>query len=56
MLSMPDRVGNRPLPPVSVVDMREELKLGNRSMFSASFTERIQVVLDRKEQMVIVFK
>ena len=33
-LSMPDRINTRPLPPVKLVDMRQELYEGNRSMFS----------------------
>ncbi|MEO0756347.1 MAG: primosomal protein N' [Cyanobacteria bacterium J06648_16] len=33
-LSMPTRISARPLPPVKVVDMRQELYEGNRSMFS----------------------
>lgn len=35
-LSLPDRVMSRPLPPVEIVDLREELKQGNRSVFSRS--------------------
>ncbi|MBD0334897.1 MAG: primosomal protein N' [Cyanobacteria bacterium Co-bin13] len=33
-LSLPQRVHARPHPPVKVVDMREELQVGNRSIFS----------------------
>ncbi|WP_019503030.1 primosomal protein N' [Pseudanabaena sp. PCC 6802] len=33
-LTLPDRIGNKPMPPIAVVDMREELKSGNWSMFS----------------------
>ena len=32
-LSLPERIGSRPLPPVEIVDMREELNQGNRSIF-----------------------
>ncbi|RFP61363.1 MAG: primosomal protein N' [Limnothrix sp. CACIAM 69d] len=35
-VSLPDRVHGRPLPPVEVVDMRQELQDGNRSIFSRS--------------------
>ncbi|MCK9910959.1 hypothetical protein MXD81_17555, partial [Microbacteriaceae bacterium K1510] len=34
LLTMSERVANRPLPSVHVVDMREELREENRSMFS----------------------
>ncbi|MEO1591113.1 MAG: primosomal protein N' [Cyanobacteria bacterium J06632_22] len=33
-LPLPDRINTRPLPPVKLVDMRQELYAGNRSMFS----------------------
>ena len=41
LLELPDRVVpqvNAPLPDVKIVDMREELKAGNRSMFSRELT------------------
>ncbi|MCI5772832.1 MAG: primosomal protein N' [Clostridiales bacterium] len=41
LLEMPHRVLNRPLPHVDIVDMREELRLGNRSMFSRLLTEKL---------------
>ncbi|MEK7353330.1 MAG: primosomal protein N', partial [Chloroflexota bacterium] len=44
LLQLPERVTpsqNAPLPPVEVVDMREELKSGNRSMFSRSLSQAI---------------
>ena len=53
LLSMPDRVRNRPLPQVHVVDMREELRSENRSMFSRRLHEMIGERLDRQEQMVL---
>ncbi|MGG1661579.1 primosomal protein N' [Brevibacillus sp. NRS-1366] len=53
LLQMPDRVGNRPMPEVHVVDMREELQAENRSMFSRKLHEMIQDRLRKEEQMVI---
>ncbi|NEP17654.1 MAG: primosomal protein N' [Leptolyngbya sp. SIO4C1] len=38
-LSLPERVHARPLPPVEIVDMRQELQLGNRSIFSQSLQQ-----------------
>ncbi|MDB9314559.1 primosomal protein N' [Spirulina sp. CS-785/01] len=35
-LSLPERINGRPFPPIHVVDMRQELKRGNRSIFSES--------------------
>jgi primosomal protein N' (replication factor Y) len=53
-ISLPERVGNRPLPTVQIVDMREELKLGNRAMFSRALSEALKERLRRKEQTVLL--
>ncbi|TGV06639.1 primosomal protein N', partial [Mesorhizobium sp. M00.F.Ca.ET.186.01.1.1] len=53
LLQMPDRVGNRPMPQVHVVDMREELQAENRSMFSRKLHAMIADRLQKEEQMVI---
>lgn len=53
LLEMPERVGNRPMPSVHVVDMREELQAENRSMFSRKLHEMIADRLAKQEQMVI---
>ena len=47
------RYGGRTLPQVSVVDLREELKTGNRSIFSSLLTEKIRERLGRKEQIIL---
>ncbi len=41
------------LPPVSIVDMREELKSGNRGIFSRELSESIAEVLERGEQAIL---
>jgi primosomal protein N' (replication factor Y) len=41
------------LPPISVVDMREELKAGNRSIFSRELSEALREVLRRGEQAIL---
>ena len=51
--SLKERVERRPLPQVHVVDLREELKAGNRSMFSACLREQMQARLERGEQMML---
>jgi primosomal protein N' (replication factor Y) len=42
-----------PLPPVTVVDMREELRAGNRSMFSAVLKQVLRETLERGEQALL---
>ena len=50
---MPNRVGNRPMANVTVVDMREELKTGNRSVLSGVLREAIEKRLQKKEQTML---
>jgi len=53
-IALPERVGDRPLPSVQIVDMREELQLGNRAMFSRALKEAIETRLRREEQIVLL--
>ncbi|MBB5178950.1 primosomal protein N' (replication factor Y) [Planomicrobium koreense] len=53
LLVLEKRAKNQPLPTVHIVDMREELRNGNRSMFSVPLAEAIRERLDRKEQTVL---
>src|SRR5690606_7068872 len=47
------RVQGRPLPRVDVVDMREELREGNRSIFSRMLQEALEQCVSRGEQAVL---
>jgi primosomal protein N' (replication factor Y) len=42
-----------PLPPVSLVDMRQELKDGNRSIFSRELQDSLQQVLSSGQQAIL---
>ena len=53
LLEMPRRVGNRPLPEVHVVDMREELKAGNRSVFSGALVNGLSACLAQGRQAIL---
>lgn len=53
LLELSKRAKNQPLPTVTVVDMRDELKEGNRSMFSVQLAEAIRLRLEKKEQTVL---
>ncbi|HJV31821.1 MAG TPA: primosomal protein N' [Bacillales bacterium] len=53
LLSLPSRMNNQSLPPVEIIDMREELRNGNRSMFSGSLLEKLKDRLEKKEQTVL---
>jgi primosomal protein N' (replication factor Y) len=54
LLVMDERVGGRPMPEVRIVDLREELSAGNRSMFSRDLSGAIVQRLERKEQIVLL--
>ena len=54
LLSMPHRVGDRPLPEVRCVDMRKELKQGNRCILSRAMKQLIERTLERKQQVILM--
>ncbi|EMA6341231.1 primosomal protein N' [Bacillus cytotoxicus] len=53
LLTMEKRMNEQALPTVDIIDMREELRDGNRSMFSRALHEKIADRLKKKEQMVL---
>ncbi|MFX3629823.1 MAG: primosomal protein N' [Ectobacillus sp.] len=53
LLTMTKRMNERTLPTVDIIDMREELREGNRSMFSRLLHEKITDRLSRNEQTVL---
>lgn len=54
LLTMKKRMNQSQLPGVEIVDMRDELKAGNRSMFSIALLEKIKERLKRSEQIVLM--
>ncbi|SET81041.1 replication restart DNA helicase PriA [Oceanobacillus limi] len=48
------RTNNQPMPDVSIVDMREELHAGNRTMFSRELKEKMEQAIQRGEQIVLL--
>ncbi|TCS93072.1 primosomal protein N' [Hazenella coriacea] len=48
-----ERVQGRPFPKMQIVDMREEMQKGNRSMFSTILKEELIRTVDRGEQVVL---
>ncbi|TYR82670.1 primosomal protein N' [Priestia megaterium] len=53
LLTLQKRMNNSVLPTVDIVDMREELRSGNRSMFSTLLFEKVQDRLQKGEQIVL---
>jgi primosomal protein N' (replication factor Y) (superfamily II helicase) len=52
-LPLPTRVHSRPLPPVEIVDMRQELKDGNRSIFSRPLAQALRQMQANKQQGIL---
>lgn len=53
LVSLPTRVNGRPLPPVTVVDMREEHRDGYRSLFSRAMTEGLVSAINCGAQAIL---
>ncbi len=55
LIEMRERVANRPLPAVELVDMRQEFQqTGQEQLFSRALIEETQATLDRGEQAIIL--
>ena len=53
LLSLPARVFDRKMPDVHIVDMRNEFKKGNRTIFSGLLRSAIEERLVRREQIIL---
>ncbi|MFA6939358.1 MAG: primosomal protein N' [Clostridiaceae bacterium] len=53
LINMDNRAYGKSLPMVSIVDMREELRSGSRSIFSRKLKEEIEYNLKNKEQIIL---
>jgi len=55
LMNLPNRVENRPLPEVEIVDMRQEFQeTGKEQVISRKLIEQIKQRLDRKEQVMVL--
>lgn len=53
LVELKKRVDNKPMPIMEIVDMREELKNNNKSLFSRSLFDNINNTLKRGEQVIL---
>ena len=53
LVKLQSRYQDRPMPLVSVVDLREELKAGNRSVLSRKLKEAMKDRLEKREQIIL---
>ncbi len=54
LLPLPERIGQRPLPPVLLVDMRQELVDGHRRLISRPLMARLETLQAKGEQAVVL--
>lgn len=52
-LTLPHRIGNRPLPAVTIVDMRQEFNQGNRTLFSRCLQTAIETMKKNDKQGIL---
>ncbi|MDD3214692.1 MAG: primosomal protein N', partial [Eubacteriales bacterium] len=53
LVEMPTRVNHRPLPAVTIVDMRKELAAGNRSVFSLLLQQKLKTCFSQGRQAML---
>lgn len=54
LINLQNRINEKPLPPVTVVDMRKELEAGNRTIFSDALYSAIRDCLKKGEQAMLL--
>lgn len=53
LIELKERYNGAPLPEVTLVDMREELKAGNKTIFSDTLYREMEATLARKQQIIL---
>lgn len=53
LIELKERYNQVPLPKVELVDMREELKAGNRTIFSDRLYRKMSETLEKKQQIIL---
>ena len=54
LYTLDQRINKKPLPHVEIVDMVEEMKKNNYSLFSHSMRKKIQETIDKGEQVILL--
>ncbi|RLL45269.1 primosomal protein N' [Oceanobacillus piezotolerans] len=54
LATLSKRTNNMPMPNVEIVDMRQELHAGNRSMFSRTLKEKMEDCIKKEQQIVLL--
>src|SRR5699024_374919 len=54
LLTLSKRTNEQPMPDVDVIDMRDELHAGNRTMFSRVLIDKMKACIEKGEQVVLL--
>ena len=54
VLELPKRIENLPMPKVNLIDMRNQLEVGNKSIISLPLKAAITKALEKKEQIILL--
>jgi len=53
LVEMPVRVNSRPMPPIEIIDMCEQFRLGNVSMLSTQLLDKLHETIDNGKQAIL---
>ena len=53
LVEMPVRVNKQPMPPIEIVDMCQQFKLGNNTMLSASLIDKLTEQINNNKQSIL---
>lgn len=53
LVEMPIRVNQKPMPPIEVVDMCQQFKLGNKTMLSGTLLEKLDETIKHGDQAIL---
>lgn len=53
LITLPERINKKPLPPVEIVDMNRELRNGNKTIFSQALKEKLIKTVNDGNQAII---
>ena len=53
LVEMPVRVNKQPMPPIEIVDMCQQFKLGNNTMLSASLMDKLTEQIENDKQSIL---
>jgi primosomal protein N' (replication factor Y) len=54
LYELPNRINQKPLPKMTLIDMAEEIRNRNYSLFSSKMKEALQETLNRNEQVILL--